>query len=155
MATFNEIKTYIAGIITAGSYGTFYSTNAREFANLTQKTNTTAVLILLDSPLITSENTYTEGGRVLRGYNLPFFLLKYAKDEFTEDQIDDIYSAVEDVASQLFWDLNKGNTTLFQIERMTTERVKWITPNSFAGIKFNLPIVGTACNLAPPPEEEE
>ena len=40
MANFNEIKAYIAGIITAGSYGTFYSTNAREFANLTQKTNT-------------------------------------------------------------------------------------------------------------------
>ncbi len=148
MANFNEIKAYIASIITAGSYGTFYSTNAREFANLTQKTNTSTVLILLDSPLITSENVYTEGGRVVRAYNLPFFILKYAKDNFTEAQIDAIYSEVEEVASQLFWDLNVGNTTLFQIERMVTERVKWITPNSFAGIKFNLPTVGTACNLA-------
>ena len=147
MANFNEIKAYIAGIISAGSYGTFYSTNVKEFANITQKTNTSTVLILLDSPLITSENTYTEGGRVLRGYNLPFFILKFANTEFTEAQIDDIYSAVEEIASQFFWDLNIGNTTLFQIERMTTERVKFVTPNSFAGIKFNLPTVGTACNL--------
>lgn len=147
MATFNEIKAYIASIITAGSFGTFYSTNAREFANLTQKTNTSTVLILLDSPLITSENEYTEGGRVVRSYNLPFFILKFANDEFTEAQIDDIYSEVEEIASQFFWELNVGNTTLFQIERMTTERVKWITPNSFAGIKFNLPTLGSACNL--------
>ncbi len=147
MANFNEIKAYIASIITAGSYGTFLSTNAREFANLTQKTDTSTVLILLDSPLITTENEYTEGGRVVRGYNLPFFILKFANAEFTEAQIDDIYSDMEEIASQFFWDLNIGNTTLFQIERMITERVKWITPNSFAGVKFNLPTVKTACNL--------
>lgn len=145
MATFNQIKTFISTI--AGTYGTFYSTNAREFANLTQKTNAATVLILLDSPLVTTDNEYTEGGRVIRGYNLPFFILKHSKDEFTEAQIDDIYSDMEEIASQFFWALNVGNTTLFQIERMTTERVKWITPNSFAGVKFNLPTVGSACNL--------
>ncbi|GAG90111.1 unnamed protein product, partial [marine sediment metagenome] len=126
MATFNEIKAFIENI--ADNYGTFYSTNAREFANLTQKTNTSTVLILLDSPLITSENTYTEGGRVVRGYSLPFFILKFVDTEFTEDQIDDIYSDMEEIASQFFWALNVGNTTLFQIDRMVTERVKWITP---------------------------
>ena len=147
MATFNEIKAYIASIITAGSYGTFYSLNKNEFANQTQKTDTSTVLILLDSPLITTENEYTEGGRVIRGYNLPFFILKHAPDEYTEAQIDDIYSEIEEIASEFFWALNVGNTTLFQIDRMTTERVESITPNLFVGIKFNLPTVKTACNL--------
>lgn len=147
MATFNEIKAYIQGIITAGSYGTFYSMNKDEFANQTQKTDSATILILLDAPAITSENEYTEGGRVVRGYNLPFYILKHATGEYTEAQIDDIYSEVEEIASQFFWALNVGNTTLFQIERMTTERVKSITPNLFAGIKFSLPTVGTACNL--------
>ena len=147
MATFNEIKAYIQSIITAKSYGTFYSMNRKEFMNLTQKTNTTDVLILLESSEITTDNTYTAGGRVIRGYNLPFWIVKYSKDELTEAQIDDIYSAVEEIASKFFWALNVGNTTLFQIERMTTERVKFVTPNTFAGIQFNLPTVGTACNL--------
>ena len=147
MATFNEIKAYIQSIITAKSYGTFYSMNKDEFANQTQKTDSVTVLILLDAPAITSDNIYTEGGRVVRSYNLPFYILKHATDEYTESQIDDIYSEVEEIASQFFWALNVGNTTLFQIERMTTERVKSITPNSFAGINFTLPTVGTACNL--------
>ncbi len=149
MATFSEIKTYIKAIVEKEDeeLGVFYSKNMKEFAELTQDTEADTVLFIMDSPTVTSDNEYTEGGRVLRGYNIEFYVLKFAEDESTEDQIDVIYSEMESLVTQFFWKLNQGNTTIFNVDRLTTKRVKFITPNSFAGVSFILPSVRTACNL--------
>lgn len=145
MATFSEIKTYLAAI--ANTLGNFHSVNVKEFANLTQKTDASTILFLLDAPIITSDNEFTDGGRVLRSYNLTFYILKHAKDELTESEIDVIYSECDNLATQFFWLINQGNTTIFNVDKMSTKRVKWITPNSFAGVTFTLSSVGTTCNL--------
>ncbi len=145
MPTFSEIKTYISNI--ASNYGNFYSTNKTELGNLTQDTDISTILFLLDAPITTSNNEFTDGNRIIKSYNLTFYILKYAPDECTESQLDVIYSECDDLASQFFWKLNQGNTTIFNVDRMTTRRVKWITPNSFAGVQFVLPSVPTACNL--------
>jgi len=147
VATFSEIKSYISGIISDNSFGDFYSMNVKEYGNLTQKTEADTILFLLDAPGTTSDNEFTAGNRVLRSYSLTFFILKAASDELTENQLDDIYSDMENIATQFFWHINVGNTTIFNIDSMTTERVKFITPNSFAGVTFTLRQVRTACNL--------
>jgi len=147
MATFSEIKSYISGIISDNSFGDFHSVNMEEFANLTQITDADTYLFLLDAPITTSSNEFTAGNRVLRSYNLTFYILKHAKGSLPEEDLDTIYSECENIATQFFWQINVGNLIIFNVDRMTTKRVKFITPNTFAGVSFVLSSVRTACNL--------